>query len=51
VLAGVLFGISSTDPVAYLGMGALLAFVAFLTCQVPAFRAARVDPVRALRAE
>lgn len=51
VLEGLLFGIRSTDPVTYLGMGALLALVALLACQVPAIRAARVDPVRTLRAE
>jgi predicted permease len=51
VLEGMLFGIRSTDPVTYLGMGALLAAVAFLACQVPAIRAARVDPLRTLRAE
>lgn len=51
VLEGLLFGIRSTDPATYLGMGALLALVAFLACQVPAIRATRVDPVRTLRAE
>jgi putative ABC transport system permease protein len=51
VLEGLLFGIRATDPVTYLGMGALLAFVALLACQIPAIRAARVDPVRTLRAE
>ncbi len=51
VLEGMLFGIRSTDPATYLGVGALLAVVAFLACQAPAIRAARVDPVRTLRAE
>jgi predicted permease len=51
VLEGMLFGIRSTDPLTYLGMSALLALVALLACQIPALRAARVDPVRALHAE
>jgi putative ABC transport system permease protein len=51
VLEGMLFGIRSTDPVTYLGMGLLLAVVAFLACQLPAIRAARVDPLRTLRGD
>jgi putative ABC transport system permease protein len=51
VLAGMLFGIQPTDPATYLGVSALLAIVAVLACQAPAIRAARVDPVRTLRAE
>jgi predicted permease len=51
VLEGLLFGIRSTDPATYLAMSVLLAFVALLACQIPALRAARVDPLRALRAE
>ncbi len=51
VLEGLLFGIRPTDPATYLGMAALLALVALLGSQVPAVRAARVDPVRTLRAE
>lgn len=51
VLEGMLFGIRSTDPATYVGVSALLAVVAFLACQAPAIRAARLDPVRTLRAE
>ena len=51
VLEGLLFGVQSADPLTYLGMSALLAFVALLACQIPAVRAARVDPLLALRAE
>jgi predicted permease len=51
VLEGMLFGVRSTDPATYLGVTVLLAVVAFLACQAPAIRAARLDPVRTLRAE
>jgi putative ABC transport system permease protein len=51
VLEGMLFGIRSTDLATYLAVSGLLAMVAFLACQLPAIRAARIDPVRMLRAE
>lgn len=51
VLAAMLFGISRLDPVTYLGVVVLLFTVAGLACLIPAWRAARVDPVRTLRAE
>jgi predicted permease len=51
VLEGMLFGIQSTDPMTYIGVSALLAVVALLACQLPAIRAARVSPLRALRAD
>jgi ABC-type antimicrobial peptide transport system permease subunit len=50
-LEGMLFGIQFTDPTTYLGVTVLVAVVAFLACQVPAIRAARVNPLRAIRAE
>jgi putative ABC transport system permease protein len=46
-----LYGVSRLDPVAYLGVVALLAGVAVIACWVPAWRAARVDPSITLRAE
>jgi len=50
-MRGMLFGVSLTDPVSYLGAGFLLLLVALLASWVPAWRASRVDPVIALKAE
>ena len=50
-LASLLFGISRLDPLTYLGAIAALALVSAAACWTPAWRAARVDPVIALRVE
>jgi putative ABC transport system permease protein len=51
ILAGLLYGITSADPVTYLSVGALLFGIAAAAVYVPARRAMRVDPIVALRYE
>ncbi len=51
VLRAYLFGVSSTDPVTFIAVALLLAAVALFACWLPARRAARVDPMQALRYE
>ena len=49
LIAGLLYGVSATDPVSFVAVMALLTLVALLASFIPARRAARVDPMTVLR--
>jgi putative ABC transport system permease protein len=51
LLSGFLFGITPTDPLTFFVIALLLTMVALLACWIPARRAAKVDPMVALRQE
>ena len=51
LVSSMLFGVTSTDPVAYGSVLSLVVFVALLACFIPARRATKIDPMRALRTE
>jgi predicted permease len=51
LMTSLLFGVSPTDPAILLCVSVLLVLVAMAACIVPAFRAASIDPMKALRTE
>jgi ABC-type antimicrobial peptide transport system permease subunit len=50
-MEALLWGIEPTDPLTFTGVTLVLALAALAACFVPAYKAARVDPLQTLRAE
>jgi ABC-type antimicrobial peptide transport system permease subunit len=51
LLSGLVYGVSTTDPVTFISLPLLLGVVAFLAGLFPALRASRIDPLEALRVD
>jgi len=50
IIASLLYDVKATDPLTFAGISLLLALVTLVACWIPARRAARVNPIEALRA-
>jgi putative ABC transport system permease protein len=51
LLSGLLFGVAAVDVMTFASISLLLVAVSLLACYLPARRAMRIDPLRALRYE
>jgi putative ABC transport system permease protein len=51
LLSRMLFGVTATDPLTFAGVALLVFAVTVTASSIPAWRAARIDPIRTLRAE
>ena len=51
VISSLLYGVTATDPLTFAAIALLLMGVSWIACYIPARRAARVDPLMAIRYE